>query len=302
LVLGLQLGTIAGDHVIIEKSNAVSDGSGGLVSDGTWTTYLDVTITNPDAGDQSGTAAALAVGPYVLRARSKRGTTYSPYGTEQHINIAALVAPTSVTGTFRSAPASLGGTLSVTYASQPIGTAVAGRVVVVVLQSHMVGGGNVMTMTIGGVTATSVGPQGDGQDYINMFYATVPTGTLADVVITSSIWTLNSQIAVYTVTGSSGSPISTASTAWGATGPGLPGPMHVTATVPIGGFGVAGFCTDRNVLPTTWSNGTLDLGRLETGSSTDIFAVSTATSGSVTPTSEDKITSYAAVMATWGPA
>jgi hypothetical protein len=160
----------------------------------------------------------------------------------------------------------------------------------------MVGGGNTMTMTIGGVAATSVGPQGDTQDYINIFYATVPTGTLADIVVTSSIWTLNAQIAVYTVTGSSGVPSTNSWTPWNLINP---GPMLITGTVPTGGFAIAGFCTDRNVLPTTWSNATLDLGQAD-GSTTNVFALSTTTAGSVSPTSGAETTWYAAVMTTWG--
>jgi hypothetical protein len=93
LVVGLQLGIITGDHVIVEKSNAISDGYGGLMSDGTWTTYLDLTIADGAATDQSATAATLATGFYMFRARTKRSTVLSPWGTEQNITIGTPVVP-----------------------------------------------------------------------------------------------------------------------------------------------------------------------------------------------------------------
>jgi hypothetical protein len=83
LAVGLQLGAIAGDHIIIEISS--NDGA-------TWGPYLDVTIANAEASDQSATAATLAVGAYLLRARMTRGATLSPWGTAQNINIETAVS------------------------------------------------------------------------------------------------------------------------------------------------------------------------------------------------------------------
>jgi lysophospholipase L1-like esterase len=286
-----------------------------LSSSATTPTAAQIIAGNDHTGSpavKSGSAAVEATGVQTFNITGlANSTTYYAHFAQRDAanNSSAPVsgngmttdAPASaVVGTFRSAPAFPGAALAVTFASQPIGTADTSRVVVVVLQSHMVGGGNVMTMTIGGVAATSVGDQGNGTEYINMFYATVPIGTTADIVITSSIWTLNAQIAVYTVTGSSGTP---RTNSWMPFGSVIAGSMTVTATVPTGGLGIAGFCTDRDVLPTTWSNATLDLGRVNAvdPNNTDIFALSTTTVGSVSPTSGTETTFYAAVMTTWGP-
>lgn len=78
LVVGLPIGVLSGDHIVIEISS--DNGT-------TWGPYLDITIADANATDQSATAATLAVGAYLLRARTKRGTVLSPWGIEQNINI-----------------------------------------------------------------------------------------------------------------------------------------------------------------------------------------------------------------------
>jgi hypothetical protein len=215
----------------------------------------------------------------------------------QSFSMVVDTVASSVVATYRSGPPAQSANTVFTFASQPIGTASSDRIVVVVCEGNRTTSGGTLTMTIGGVAATSVSPQGDTADYINIFYLNVPTGTTADVVVTITVFTAQMQIAVYTVTGSSAPPASGV-TAWGVVNP---GPMVVTATVPTGGIGIAGFATDRDVLPTTWSgNATVDLARAGPGTQ-DIFALSTVTEGVVTITSGNEATFYGAVMTTWGP-
>ncbi len=201
--------------------------------------------------------------------------------------------------TYQSGPASQGANNVFTFAAQPIGTAEAGRIVAVVCGARH-NTSNTMSMTIGGVAATAAlaGAVDDTTSFIDIFYANVPTGTTADVVVTVSTFGQQVQIAVYTITGASLTPSGTGSTAFTTVNPGS---MVVTATVPSGGVGIAGFQTDRNVT-TTWSNATLDFEQTGASVTEDIFALSTTSAGSITPTSAaSAVTYYGAAMATWGP-
>jgi hypothetical protein len=212
----------------------------------------------------------------------------------QSFSMVVDTVASSVVATFRSGAGQTAAS-SFTFASQPIGTASSDRIVVVVCQVHK-NGASTVGLTIGGSAATSIGPQDNGTSYINIFYRNVTTGTTADVVVTAGIFAQQAYISVYTVTGSSGTP-TIGNTVWGVVNPGS---MQVTATVPSGGVGIAGFATDRDVLPTTWSaNATVDY--VQAGFTGDnIFALSTVADGIVTLASGDEATYYAAVMTTWG--
>lgn len=74
-----------------------------------------------------------------------------------------------------------------TFASQPLGTASADRIVIVAFSSNGVGAGALpwWTVTVNGVTATqAVGGGGAGTRYCELWYASVPSGTSGAIVIT----------------------------------------------------------------------------------------------------------------------
>jgi len=179
-------------------------------------------------------------------------------------------------------------TTSVTFTAVPIGTAAADRLVVVGYSSQSA----VATgMTIGGVTAAKAVEESGAISGLQIWYATVPTGTTADIVATSGGSMGNEVIVVGTLTGVVAAP-TTATT----------GSDSVTITVPTGGIAVAFFYAS----PTdgTWSNATLDLTASDPAlklSPRLMFMVHTVTAGSQSPTYTSTGYSGHAVAAAWGP-
>jgi hypothetical protein len=225
--------------------------------------------------------------------------SWALYGNERRRGPGPAGAAASAVMTFRSGPAAQAGASEMTFASVPIGDAAADRLVVVGLQATHTTGVPI-TLTIGGVSATSavaVVDVGGSDSRVQLFYATVPTGTTADVVAASTFISVM-QIAVYTLTGVSATPTATGTTAYNTINPGT---MSVNATVPAGGFGIAVFGADRDVT-TTFASATTDFNQHHAGSGNEIWALSTPTAGSQTPTSDaGEVCVYAAVMACWGP-
>jgi hypothetical protein len=78
LTVGLSSVVNAGDHLVIERSAADTD---------PWTTYLDITIADPNAPFQNVTASALPSGDHVLRARLTRAPIVSTWSTSINMTL-----------------------------------------------------------------------------------------------------------------------------------------------------------------------------------------------------------------------
>lgn len=93
---------------------------------------------------------------------------------------------TPVDITFTANAEDTGGGTSYTFSSQSIGTADATRIVVVQANSVAIAG-NINSITVGGISATqAVNINGEDNQRLGIWYASVPTGTTADVVVTWS--------------------------------------------------------------------------------------------------------------------
>ncbi len=94
------------------------------------------------------------------------------------------------------------GLTTYTFTSEPIGTADANRrVIVCVAGDSGTAPGDVSSMTVGGISATLVNTttySGGTQYLLSMWYADVPTGTTANIVVTYNHAQYMSTIAVYT--------------------------------------------------------------------------------------------------------
>lgn len=99
---------------------------------------------------------------------------------------------------------------SVTYSSQTIGTAASDRYVIVAVNVDQ-GSGTISSVTVGGVSATAAHSSFVlGPGVVGIYAALVPTGTTADIVITSSTTANGFHSAHWTVNMASGTAYDTA--------------------------------------------------------------------------------------------
>jgi hypothetical protein len=203
--------------------------------------------------------------------------------------------------TFRSGPAAGSGFTEVTFEDVAIGDADASRVVVFGCEARL-GADVALTATIGGVSATKLEANPAAIDPVDrccLFYAVVPTGTTADVVLSCAGTNINgAQIAVYTITGCNTTPSDTDVVNYTSIAPGT---MSITSNVPSGGFGVACFATQNNVSPTWPGAETEDFSQWNAGQGKKVWGLSTSATGAQSITSSSVTAVYMAAMATWGP-
>ena len=113
------------------------------------------------------------------------------------LRAASVYSPLIYRGT-----AEFGSGATATYTSYSIGTASSDRVVFVSVWGLGFTPRVVSSVTIGGVSATLVtGPTGSLGNRVNLYRATVPTGTTATIVVTFSGNYANSGIDVWTASG-----------------------------------------------------------------------------------------------------
>lgn len=95
--------------------------------------------------------------------------------------------------------ANTGNATSYTFNSSPIGDEAADRFVVVSMLAR--GGGSVSSFTINGVSASQIYDAGSGNDRIEFWGATVPTGTSVSIAITIGSAASNMAIGVWSIYG-----------------------------------------------------------------------------------------------------
>lgn len=104
-------------------------------------------------------------------------------------------------------------TTTYTFSAQPIGTAAADRWVIV---GAIVVSSSITGVTIGGITATQIEYLSSTAPRLGFWAALVPTGTTANIVVTTSTSANGMHIGYWTVNMSSGVPLSSFSNASGS--------------------------------------------------------------------------------------
>jgi hypothetical protein len=196
-----------------------------------------------------------------------------------------------------AAPASIapGISTSLTFTSQPLGTAGAGRILIVSI------GGSPQGIPLSGVTAGgNAMAQASGSDgFTSIWYVTSPGGT-GNIVLSYSSTSPEFAISICELTGVTATPTSSPSAAIGFNGPtyapaGL-GPL----TVPSTGFGIVATTYQDPGSPTMTGVAGLDAGPTTVALQTlRVTATHISATGTVTYTSYSGNIGYAA--ATWGP-
>lgn len=166
---------------------------------------------------------------------------------------AAAVASIAFSAYYASQPA----TSTVTASNLSFGAAAANRIIIAIVRAYTVGTISHTTgVTIGGVNGTYIGSEQDsiGAATVFMFYAAVPTGTVGNIVVTSSAAINFLDIAVYRATGltNGGAATNVQDTNGTAT------PSVTLTSVPAGGYVIAsvGLISDADTV--AWTGAAAD--------------------------------------------
>lgn len=161
------------------------------------------------------------------------------------MNLAMAASTTPVTVSYTAEARQEPASSSFNFATQAIGIAAANRHVVVGISTRATV--TVSTVTIGGVSASSVVAINAGGTQVSMWIAAVPTGTTATVAVTTSGSCARCFLGVWAMYGSSGTASDTFSTATGD-------PLAATG-FDVQANGVAiGYMFDNNNSTATWTN------------------------------------------------
>lgn len=208
-------------------------------------------------------------------------------GKRRYTSGPAAYAPVSATPlTFDATDArvdeAVGFITTATYTSVAIGTASAGREVVVGIGAYLGGGsGTISAVTVGGVSLTERKNNGSTANPSGIWSGNVPTGTTATVVVT---FTTTCQICSISV-GYFNNAV-TAGTGQTLYAPGDQNSPYTTSaaiTVASGGFGIGFFWQTSGALTGAWANLTNDAGGGADGASNRVIMGYTDTPGSISP-------------------
>lgn len=203
----------------------------------------------------------------------------------------AAVAASPPTWTATGNPASQNtGTTSVTFTAVPIGTASADRIVVALYNSTAVATG----MTIGGVTATKAIDELTGISGLQMWYAAVPTGTTANIVVTAGGAMSNESLIVGKLTGVTAAPSNTSVEL-----PSSSDPSNISVTVPLTGFGIVGIYGTPTLVG--WTGATEDFRVADAGGNLLVMAHTAVAGTNTVQANTFSGGSHHMVSASWGP-
>ncbi len=183
-----------------------------------------------------------------------------------------------------------------TFSGHAIGVADTNRKVVVIVNGAAAGVA-VSTLTIGGVSATSVVGPVNNTMKLEMWQAIVPTGTTGDIVVTWGSGNIRCGIGVFAVFG--------AASAASATATSTADPMSASITIPGGGVCIGGGADD-NTSNYAWTNltetydQTVEAATSHTGAA-DAFNT-LQTGRTITCNPSNAAAGPAMVLAAWGPA
>jgi plastocyanin len=207
----------------------------------------------------------------------------------------------AATMTYESSATEASGGTTITYTAMAIGAADANRVVAVVF-SCRAGAPSMVTsgVTIQGIAATQVsgaaGTNGTIQGGTDIWYASVPTGTTANVVVTWSSGTTATAAKAMRIITTTPAPTSASGTA----STGTVASLNTSITVPSNGVGLA-YTYAQSGPTVTWTNATSDDATVMSGGRTSDVSHTTG-SGSISITAGYSVNSFASLSAAaWGP-
>lgn len=187
-----------------------------------------------------------------------------------------------------------------TFAAQSLGAEDSSRRIVVVTAATRLGSpAAVSSMTIGGVSASLAVARGNGnanEGAVEIWHASVPTGTTGDVVVTWTTGMLRCAISVFRLINSAVSPSATNSNANSSSA------VSATIDIPQKGVAIAGVYNNGSTTY-TWTNLTeaydVTFGATAFSSAADAFATA-QTALSITATQASNNPPQALVVASWG--
>jgi hypothetical protein len=198
---------------------------------------------------------------------------------------------------------------SMTFTSLNVGSASSGRIILCLITSRFnQSTATVGTVTIGGISATQVsGAQFSNattQDlFTDAWYAVVPTGTTATVVVTLSFGgdTMDrTQVGLYAITGG----LSTPTAAFGGSASSS-GTSSMSVTVPSGGQVACAWMDRLQVGGVTWHNATVDatttVPNVGSGTNSDVSIAHATSTASVSVTDAGSDFSSVIVGVAWAP-
>jgi hypothetical protein len=193
---------------------------------------------------------------------------------------ALRAASSKPTFTYNGTASSATDAASYTFTAVSIGTAATNRRVIIVLNTAASALRSISSATIGGISAT-IYDASLFANSIKIIYATVPTGTTADVVVNFSGTLLRIALGSYSVYNlKSITPIAVAqSNSWSS------GAISATVSAPADSILLAGVYTSTTANSFTWTNATLNYTTsVETGTNQSGASVQTTTGGNTTIT------------------
>lgn len=186
-----------------------------------------------------------------------------------------------------------------TFSGLAIGAAITGRKVVVIA-SGFVSSDTINSVTVGGVSATTVLEQAVADGFLEMWQVEMPTsgGTTGDVVVTFSAGVCNCAVGVYAIFG--------AAFAAHDTGSDTTDTLSDTLNIPVGGVAIGGaFSANGASASFVWTNLTEDYELQHGAENTFQTGASGALEAEVARTISCAVTNessgVAMVLASWAP-
>lgn len=212
--------------------------------------------------------------------------------------VPAAVAGVVFSLTWTDGVAENSGGTTITYSARAFGAADANRVIAVYIGARMVTANTISSVTIGGVSAsvaTGTVQQQGGANGVNsaIYYASVPTGTTGDVVVTYGAAAARTGISIYSVITSTPTP----STGTGQNA--ASGNPSYALDVPAGGGGLAGVSQSSASGATTWAGSTAEDFEATATGPTEISTAHTTATGSITIAPTFASTAYTSSAAAW---
>lgn len=185
-----------------------------------------------------------------------------------------------------------------TFSGLSLGVAAVNRKIVVIV-GGFVNSDTINTVTVGGVSTTTIIEQAVTEGFLELRQADVPTGTTGDVVVTWSAGVSNCLVGVYRVIGATDAAFDT--------GVDTTDTLNDTLNIPTGGVVIGGaFSAAGASASFSWTNLTEDFEQQAGAESTFITGASNAFAGgevarSISCQVTNETSGVAMLLASWGP-
>lgn len=227
------------------------------------------------------------------------------------LSTAALAAPPAAFAyTYREYKVDATTQTTYTLTAFNIGAASADRIVVAIIWTQTSAAQPINSVTIGGVTATNIVNLNAGESRgLSAWFAAVPTGTTADVVVTAAGNLNRCAVGVSTITGTTQTTYSSRSGSIpdsGSTVNSITTPAAGSITIPTGGVAIAAAWLGSSTPTITWTqttgSGTQNLvgTNFAASMSGSLYSSTNASAQQYTADGADSV-QYRALAFTWGP-